>query len=281
MAAARFFIDQQPTGPLEVGSNALFTLSSEDAHHAAKALRIKAGETLELVMRDSWEGYRTHVISLNGPELLVRIDEILVQDENEYPVTLVFGVSKGDKNDTIVRQAVEIGADRIVPVMFERSVVRLTPEKAQAKGDRLRAKARSAAMQAHRSITPQVFDPLLFKDCGDLFSEDALVLVLWEEERELQLAAALESNLFSCAEAPVDNSVADVAVDGATKMDDITKRPLTLVVGPEGGIAHGEIERLKEFGAIPVSLGDSILRVDTANAVALGVAFSVIKAHLT
>ena len=87
------------------------------------------------------------------------------EDTGEFlpRVTLFQGVAKGDKMDSIVRQAVEVGVERIVPLMTARSVVRLDQAKRAAKGERWRRIAKSAAEQAKRSSVPDVSDPVDLK----------------------------------------------------------------------------------------------------------------------
>jgi len=217
-------------------------------HHLSRVMRIRVGEEMELVLRDSWNVYRVVVESLTDDTLTAKVEEEMLLPRRPYMLSLVFGLSKGGKNDSIVRQAVEIGADRLMPALFERTVTKLDEKKASARRARLQSIAQSAAQQSHRISVPEVYMPGTLTDLEDEFSEVDHLFVLWEESEPIPLSKAIEEHVSGS-----DGNV-------------------MFVIGPEGGISSDEIEYLKRFGAIVCSLGATILRVDTANAVALGVA---------
>ena len=144
--------------------------------------------------------------------------------------------------------------------MFERSVVKLDAKKIETRSQRLVKIAKSAAQQSHRSFIPTVKNiAALSKDCTReaLMSYDHLY-VLWEEAQGATLLDAVRSDL-----------IASKAADS-----------FACIVGPEGGITREEVEFLKSCGAQSVTLGSTILRVDTANAVTLGVVCALLgEAH--
>lgn len=251
MAVPRFFVEGVQAHDYSVGAIVSVVMSPADLRHAASVLRLRVEEDIELVVRDSWECYRAKIQSISNEQLVVCVLESVQTDEFPFEITLVFGLSKGDKNDTIVRQAVEIGAHQLIPVMFSRSIIRLDEKKRETRGQRLRTIAQSAAQQAHRARVPRVDNPL---DFGELVSHIDLhlepfdeIIILWEE-----FAGPSLSQYIAAATLARGCRIA-------------------LVVGPEGGITSQEVESLVSRGAQLASLGPTILRVDTANAVALGV----------
>lgn len=261
MADPRYFIDRLV--PLDAVQDAQYAVvaPADDLHHMVNVARITPGERIEVVTRDDWQPYAATVAAVDRAGAL----SITLADLHHievatapYRVTLAFGIAKGDKTDTIVRQAVEIGVDRILPVMFERSVVRLEGDKVQSRQARLQSIAESAARQSHQRRVPTVDMPGRTEIAVSAAAEHDLVLVAWEEARELELTDAIAAH-----------------VEPGRQSDE----PLNVmvVIGPEGGIAAREVAQLEAAGAVAVSLGSSILRVDTAAAVALGTTFDALR----
>lgn len=247
MSRSRFFLSAE----LDEGSPVRLSLSDEDLHHAVRVLRLAPGEEIDVVA-PSGAAWRTRVVESSGDGVLV--DRIEPVAASWHPkVGLFQGVAKGEKMDTIVRQAVEVGALEIVPVLTSRSVVRFDKEKADAKVQRWRRVARSAAEQARRESVPDVADPVTFPEALERLRTYDGTLVLWEDHRGRLLSAA--------ARTWVDTPDARIA----------------LFVGPEGGLSAEEIEALVSEGALVTSLGPSILRTETAAIVALGLAMAAMQ----
>ena len=167
-------------------------------------------------------------------------------------VTLFQGVAKGDKMDDIVRHAVEVGAEAVVPVMTSRTILRLDAEKRAARGERWQRIAKSAAEQAKRELVPAVCVPVGFADAIELLAGYDRVVVLWEDSRGAGLADTLS---------------------------DLRDRPdarIALVVGPEGGLSAEEVDALAAHGAVAASLGPTVLRTETAAVVALALAIGAL-----
>lgn len=242
MSAHRFFLESA----LPVGDGPVVApLRAADLHHAVAVLRVRAGEQIELVEPDEDAGgWLVEVVSADASEILVRRVTHLVRSYHPR-VTLVQGVAKGEKMDTIVRQAVEVGAAEVIPVLTARSVVKLDARKRADRGERWRRIARSAAEQAHRDYVPAVHDPIDLAGALALLADYDAVVVLWEDERRRHLRSAVESFLPG------------------------TDVRIAVVVGPEGGLAPEEVAALESIGAVTSSLGDSILRTETAAVVGL------------
>lgn len=241
MSAHRFFL----TAQLPDGDPVAVPLSDADLHHATGVLRLRAGEAIEAVEPEG--GVWRLVIERAGPEGLVARREAPVHSARVPDLTLVQGVAKGEKMEAIVRQAVEVGATRIIPVLTERTIVRLDARKAADRAERWRRIAKSAAEQAHRDSVPPVDQPAPL-DASALVDAHDLVVVLWEDEAHTSLATALA--------AVAGRESASVAV----------------VVGPEGGLSAGEVAALVEAGAVTAGLGPTILRTETAAVAGLALA---------
>jgi 16S rRNA (uracil1498-N3)-methyltransferase len=247
MTAHRFFL----TAPILVDGAAPLPLSDTDAHHAIDVLRLRVGELVDVVEPDA------RVLSVRVTQATHGIVSAEVVREIELAsqprVTLFQGVAKGDKMDDIVRQAVEVGAEAIVPVLTARSIVQLDERKRAQKGERWRRVAEAAAKQAKRSSIPAVADPLRLRDALPLLGDFDGAVVLWEEATGEGLSAAV----VRCAGEP-DPRIA-------------------LIVGPEGGLAAEEVAALEALGATAATLGPNILRTETAAVVALALAIEALR----
>ena len=165
-------------------------------------------------------------------------------------LTLVQGISKGDRMGQTIRQTTELGIGRIIPFLSARTVVRLAVDERGRKGSRWRRIALSAAKQSGRNILPIVEDPTGLDDiCRELAEYDRVVIA-WEEADKRADGTPL--------------SVTD-ALEGC----DIDSH-VALVIGPEGGLTAEEVEAIKSLGSFVkiVSLGELILRTETAGTVA-------------
>lgn len=240
MTLHRFFAESG-TGDLAAPGVHALPLAPSDVHHLRDVLRLQPNDEIALAA----EG-RTAIVRLTdvGDEVSGELVEYLPVVPMPR-VTLVQGLAKGEKMDQIVRQVTELGVRRVVPFVAERSVVRLEGAKAAARVERWRRIAEEAAKQSQRSDVPEVTSLATVGGLHDVLA-DSVVLVCWEESHAEGITAAL-------AESAVN---ADVAV----------------VVGPEGGLTAQEVSIFEGDGARVVSLGDTILRTETAGVVACALA---------
>lgn len=220
------------------GPGDVVALTGSEAHHAASVRRVRAGEAVTLTDgRGAWlEGA---VVSADPKRVEIRID---ARDERSVParrVLLAQALAKGDRDELAVQAATELGIDGIVPWQAARSVSRWHGPKADKGRARWQSIVREAAKQAHRAWIPEVEAVVPTAELAARTGATCVVLDPWTD-------AALTS-----AELPAGD--------------------LMLVVGPEGGIAPEEIERLTAGGAIRARLGDSVLRTSTAGPAALAV----------
>jgi len=258
VALPRFFIggdqaQQAPAPAVEL----FLSRDTEAYHHITHVLRLAKGEQVEIVLRDAWTAWLCEIEQLDETGVQFRYLEAIESAQLPFETTLVLGFSKGDTNEKVVRQATELGVSRIIPVLFERSISRPDVKKAQAKIERLRKIAVAAAQQSHRSDLSQVEELQSFKELLnflDDFQAD-LIAVPWEEEQCTALSELIKTTTLS--EPP-------------------QAFRLVIIIGPEGGISTNEIDQLREVTAHSVSLGPTILKVDTAVCAALAIAHDVL-----
>ncbi len=214
-------------------------LEGDDARHVAKSLRIKIGE--ELTVCDlKGNDYRCQVSGVFADRVDLNIIEVKKNDtEPSVFVTLYQCLTKGDKMDTIVRQAVECGVGRVVPVLSENCVSRPDEKSLTKKIERWQKIANEAAGQSGRGILPQVMPCITLKQ-------------VQEEIKSVDKA-------FFFYEA------------GGVPMQTQSIKTAAVIVGPEGGFSKDEASHLEQAGATVTTLGPRILRAETAPVAALTV----------
>jgi 16S rRNA (uracil1498-N3)-methyltransferase len=218
-------------------------LPPETASHLARVLRARSGDELILFNGDGRE-FNGSIETVRGSRVSASVgDGRPVDRESPLAITLVQCVPRGDRMDFIVQKATELGVARIVPVLSQRSVVRLDKSQAESKAVHWRAVAVSACEQCGRNRLPTIeaAQPLL-NYLGESSAGAGLRLVL-EPESAPQMGTL----------APGPGGAADAAMTGAE-----------IAIGPEGGFASEELEAFRVAGFTQVGLGPRVLRAETA-----------------
>ncbi|GAT73370.1 16S rRNA (uracil(1498)-N(3))-methyltransferase [Microbacterium hydrocarbonoxydans] len=217
----------------------LVSLTGAEAKHAAVVRRLRVGE--EVTIGDGAGVWLTGSAEEVSPQRVdVRITGRAVHDAPASRIVLVQALAKGDRDELAVQAACELGADEIVPWQASRSVSRWEGQKAVKGRERWASIVREAAKQAHRAWVPQVAAPVTTG----------------------QLAERAAGNRMLLLDPTASTKLSALEPDG---------RDLLLVVGPEGGIAPEELDRLTGAGAERVLLGDTVLRTSTAGPAAIAV----------
>ena len=230
----RFFA---PSEGIDEAGGAI-TLVGRDARHIALSLRMAEGD--ELVVSDGRSReYLCRLVRIREDEC--RLEILKSEDgrgESPAQITLYMAYPKGDKLEVVVQKAVELGAAAIVPFVSERCIKRPVEGREEKQTARLRAIANEAAGQCGRSVLPTVSSAMSFDAMLKDAATNELTLFCYEGERCRSLKSVLRS------------------ARGA--------RTIGVIVGSEGGFSPREAERAEEAGAISVSLGERILRCETA-----------------
>ena len=236
----RFFVE----GQCRVGAEV--ALLPEEARHAAQVLRLMPGEAVELL--DGRGVFAGALASVEKDGVRAAVSARLPDREPRIRVTLFQGLAKGDKMERIVQKCTELGMHALQPLEMARCVQRLDAKRAEAQRERWQRIAREAAKQCGRAWTPPVHPPMGFGDpaLAGRWAEQQLLIVPWEEAEGGSLRGLL----------------CDAAGESGPSR-------IGLVIGPEGGIAEGEIARLHGLGGKMVTLGPRILRTETAGMAAL------------
>jgi len=228
----------------ELQSGSVVELPRETGAHLAKVLRARSGDEVVLFNGDGRE-FTGAVEKVQGSRVSASIGAARTIDrESPFQLTLVQCVPRGDRMDFIVQKATELGVVHIIPVLSQRSVVRLDEGQAASKQLHWRAVAVSACEQCGRNRLPSVAAPQpLLNYLGALAQgNDSLRLVL-EPERARRTERGARS--------------IDIASSQSVSLAEIA-------IGPEGGFAPEELEAFDLSSFSRVSLGPRVLRTETA-----------------
>jgi 16S rRNA (uracil1498-N3)-methyltransferase len=233
MSSPRFFCD------LKLGPGAQLQLPKNAAHHAAKVLRMEAGDTVTLFNGDGHD-YRADILRVHHGDVAVKITgATLVERESPLQVTLAQAISSGERMEFTLQKAVELGVAAIQPIAAERSVVKLSGDRAEKRREHWQNVVISACEQSGRAVVPQVAPILSLSDWLGLRQEFALKLLL---------SPTAEHTLHTLP---------------------VSAGDFCLLIGCEGGLSPAEQQTAESCGFIPTRLGNRVLRTETAALAAL------------
>ena len=225
-------------------------LDAEESAHAAKVLRLEPGEQVRLIDGEGVAFLGT-LGEVKSSATAFTLDSELPNRESPVRVTLYQGYPKADKLELIAQKLTELGAARLVPVEMRFSVAKAKP----GKDTRLVRIAREAVKQCGRSACLRVESAMSFKQALADMRERELMLMPWE------------------------------AADGKTLVQALGEHPrardIGILIGPEGGISPEEAELACGAGAVAVTLGERILRTETAAITSAAVAISVLEGSIS
>lgn len=229
MANLRFYSNS----PLAM--NATVTLSESAAAHATKALRLTEGDSVVLFNGDGFD-YTCTLTAVKKNAVTAQVNSAQqIDSESPLNITLVQGISSGDRMDFTIQKAVELGVKEIQPINTQRSVVKLNAERAEKRTEHWQNIAISACEQSGRAVVPKVLAPV--------------ALDKW-------LSQNPQSNSTRILLNPV----------GAKRLAAMTKPTvdIQLLIGAEGGLSPAEITLASSQGFQSIVLGPRILRTETA-----------------
>ena len=228
----RFFVNK------ELIDGGKIYIKDGDAHHIARSLRMAEGDEVTVSDGEGKEFFcRLTRIRDEECECEIIFEEIS-RAESPVDITLCMAYPKGDKLETVIQKAVELGVSRILPFESSRCIKRPKAEKIDKQLARLSKIAEEAAKQCGRAKIPEVLTPISYREM-------------------LKYTKDFEMTLF-CYEAEEDSSVKNILKSRT--------RPATcaVIVGSEGGFSEDEVKEAILSGATVVSLGKRILRCETA-----------------
>jgi len=215
-----------------------FLIPGADYSHIKNVLRIKKGDKFLVSCSDI--SHLCELLDINEDTATAVIIEENYQNTNlPIKIYLFQGLPKSDKMELIIQKAVELGVEGIIPTEMTNCVVKLEDKKKKSKKERWQAISESAAKQSKRSIIPEVYDVISYKEALKKAAELDLLLVPYESKE------GMLSTVNALKEIKKGMSVG-------------------ILIGPEGGFSEKEIALAEEKGGKIISLGKRILRTETA-----------------
>lgn len=208
-------------------------LESSDVHHIKNVMRSKVGDQIECIHDKSL--YICEIIDPSSPKVKI-IEKRPDNNESSFDVAIAIALVKEQKMDLILQKLTELGITKIIPVAMERSIVKLDDKKFAKKKERWEKICKEAAEQSKRNIIPEIMNIHTIKQLQNLSFDKK----------------------FICSTRNPENLVNNYL----QKQDDYAT--MIFVIGPEGGIAPKEEDLLESYGYIPITLGNRIMRVETA-----------------
>ncbi|HTZ41262.1 MAG TPA: 16S rRNA (uracil(1498)-N(3))-methyltransferase [Syntrophales bacterium] len=230
----RIYVSPLPEGISEI------KLAEETVRYLRNVLRLGHGDEVLFFDGTGWEyqGVIERFEDRSGSARIVARQRIPL--EIPVRITLAQSLPKGDKMEFIIQKATELGVARIIPFRSSRTVPRRTEERAAKRLERWRRIAAEAAEQCGRGDVPEITEALSFREALGAADSGRVKILFWEAERSLSIRDILKGSEVRSA------------------------KEFFLVVGPEGGLSEEEVQIARESGFLTASLGQLVLRVETA-----------------
>jgi 16S rRNA (uracil1498-N3)-methyltransferase len=234
------------------GNTALLT--GEHASHLSRVLRAQVGQEFDIATGDAVRRGTISSISDERVEFALG-EEVAVKASAQ--LTLVLAIFKFDRMEWAIEKCTEIGVARIIPIVARRTDAHLAAA-AGKRHERWLRIARQAAEQSRRASPPEISAPIKLKDLGSAGASPASTVERGTPAAHIVLAES-ETNI----------SLRDVLPPSASEA--------VLAVGPEGGWTDDELRWFRESGWTAASLGETILRAETAAIVATALALDALR----
>jgi 16S rRNA (uracil1498-N3)-methyltransferase len=220
-------------------------LSKEESRHIKKVLRLEAGAVVELLDGDGGL-FRGEITAMDRSVEVVITATLSAEDEATTSLEVYQAILKGEKMDTVVQKCTELGVTSMVAMQSSRCQGKLDPVLAAKKQGRWQRIGLAACKQCMRPVPMDIVEPLSFTEaiCSERLGKKSLRILFWEEEKEVHLRDIKEIE---------------------------TADSIALLLGPEGGLSEEEVELARQHGWISVSLGERILRAETATLTAVSI----------
>ena len=213
-------------------------ITNDDVFHISRVMRNKPGDLIEVCYNK--RSYVAKIVEISNDFVSFDIvEEITRKGENKPNITLIQGLAKGDKNDDIIKHATELGVDCVILFQMDRSIVKIEANKLENKLNRFKKIAKEAAEQSHRNTIPEIVIVTNKKQI-EFSSYDVKLLLDEEEAKKIGGRLLVDIDLSSTSN-------------------------IIFVVGPEGGISENERNYFISNTFLPISIGNNILRTETAS----------------
>lgn len=217
--------------PFNANLNETLNISNEKAHYLKHVIRLKKNSQLRIFNHQNQE-FLAEVIKVNKNDMQVKlVEKIIGIHSSKLNITLVQGMSKGDRMDYTVQKATELGVNRIIPVISDYCEVKLNDKRRQKKLKHWQNIAISACEQCFRTDIPEVCPPITLQEYCQIQRTGLLL-----EPDEPHTLTELSQNNW---------------------------QEFDVAVGPEGGWSQNDLQQLKSAGLQGIQFGQRILRTET------------------
>lgn len=234
----RFFVktDQIKNEQIEV--------LGDSVNHIKNVLRLKINEKIEICDINTGKNYICSILEILKDKIICSIlEEFDSQAEPNAYINIIQGLPKGDKFEWIIEKCTEVGVSEFTPLKMERCITKVDDEKQQQKKlERWSKISESAAMQSKRNIIPIINKFEEFNNLPSIIKDYDYAFVAYENEKENTIKKALKTI----------NNISN------------KKLKIAVIIGPEGGISDEEIEKINKWNIPIITLGNRILRTETA-----------------
>lgn len=225
-----------PISSKDISGQEIIISDKHQIHRLKDILRIKVNEQVGVFDEQANE-YLCQVQDLAKNRLILRIKHKLMPRLSKTKITLACAIPKKGKFDDIVDKLTQLAVDRIIPLKSERVIVKLDKRKECLRQERWQKIAYNALLQSQRNTAPQIDAPQQIEE-----------LLGQTQGFDLKLIATLSGRRKALREIIGERS----------------RRNILILIGPEGDFTEAEVNLAVSVGCIAVSLGESVLRVDTA-----------------
>ncbi len=231
----KFFVEENQI------DGSIIKILGDDVNHIKNVLRLDIGTHIDVSVVGENRSFECEIKEISNSEVKLSIVKELEVKEEKVQLDIYQGLPKFDKMELIIQKCVELGANSFIPVSMNRSIVKFPNEKDKLKKiERWQKIAEVAAKQSKRNSIPKVESIIKLSDVIKKKDEYDLMLLAYENEENLYIKEALKN------------------------IDKKDSYRIGIIIGPEGGLSPEEVEMVKLENIKVVSLGDRILRTETA-----------------
>jgi 16S rRNA (uracil1498-N3)-methyltransferase len=225
--------------PVPLHIQATIRLEQKAGHHLVHVLRARTGDKLTLFNGAGGE-YESVIVNIDKKGVDVNITSFMPREvEPPCHIYLAQGLARGEKMDFIVQKAVELGVQKIIPLLTEHCNVRLDNERKEKRLQHWQGIAVNACEQCGRNRLPGITSPISFETWLPTVKAGLCFVLSPHVQNKLPT-----DTLPSCAS-------------------------IVLLIGPEGGLSDNEIKAAIQHGFLPLNLGPRVLRTETASLAAI------------
>ena len=225
----RFFVEN-------IDGDSITLTDSEQVHHICDVIRLKTGEAIIVFDRNGKE-YKAVIAVVGKKQVTLNLTPLKIRRGNKTRLTVACAIPKGGRMDDIIDHLTQLGVEQIIPMITERVVVKLDNAKTETRLKRWQKIAQNAAQQCQRRNVP-VISPVT--DIKEVISNS--------QDFDLKLIPNLTGQR---------RLIKNILSKG-------TYKNIIVLIGPEGDFSPHEVELALHNNFVPVSLGDTVLRVATA-----------------